>query len=65
MKLAAFGSIAGLIFGLLYWFGWGCRSCAQDSSPTALVSLFVVGGVVMALMWGKDHLQNRPQAGPD
>ncbi len=51
------GAFVGLLFGLTYWFAWGCRSCAKDNSPYAIIAFFVVTSAVMAASWGKDHIQ--------
>jgi len=55
--LAAVGALFGLVLGLGYWFVWGCRRCAKDNSPVAIVLFFVVVSAIMSLRWGKDHLE--------
>jgi hypothetical protein len=57
MTLWAVGAGFGLIFGLTYWYAWGCRNCAKDNSPVALIAFCVVVGVGMAHYWGRDHLR--------
>ncbi|MCA9621109.1 MAG: hypothetical protein KC731_18940 [Myxococcales bacterium] len=60
LVLASGGGLFGLLLGLGYWFVWGCRSCAKDNSPVAIVSFFVVVCAVMAARWGRDHIQPPP-----
>ena len=55
--LWAIGGAGGLALGLSYWFAWGCRQCAVDNSPVAIVGFFVVVGAVLARSWGPDHLR--------
>jgi hypothetical protein len=60
LKLWLFGAAFGLLFGLSYWYAWGCRNCAKDKSPIALVAFCTVVGAGMGRVWGKDHLRQPP-----
>lgn len=51
-KLLAVGAVGGLVFGLTYWYAWGCRTCAKDNSPIALIAFCTVVGAGMARVWG-------------
>jgi hypothetical protein len=51
------GGGAGLVFGLSYWFAWGCRNCASQNSALGIVGFCVVVGGLMARWWGIDHLR--------
>ena len=55
--LATIGAAGGLALGLGYWLAWGCRNCAEDGSPVAIVTFCAVVGALMARSWGMDHLQ--------
>lgn len=57
LLLALIGAAFGLVLGLGYWFAWGCRRCAVDNSPVAIVLFFVVVSATMSVRWGKDHLR--------
>ncbi len=52
LKLLAIGALGGLIFGLTYWYAWGCRRCAKDNNPVALIGFCVVVGAGMSRAWG-------------
>jgi hypothetical protein len=59
LTLWAIGAIGGLVLGLGYWYAWGCRRCAQDNEPVAIVGFFVVVGAILARAWGPDHFHPR------
>jgi hypothetical protein len=52
IKLLAIGALGGLLFGLTYWYAWGCRKCAKDNNPIALIGFCTVVGAGMARAWG-------------
>ncbi len=58
LALWAIGTVAGLVFGLGYFYVWGCRKCAKNASPVSIA--LVCGGLggAMAGTWGKDHLRS-------
>lgn len=41
------GAVGGLLFGVGYWFLWGCTRCAKDQSPYAVLGFCVLVGAVM------------------
>ncbi len=57
LSLWLIGAAAGLVFGVGYWFAWGCRACAKGESPVAILLFCAIVGAVMARAWGKDHLR--------
>jgi hypothetical protein len=57
VRLWAWGGVGGLLFGLGYWFLWGCRSCAVGWGPTSIVAFCVVAGGLVARSIGKDLLR--------
>lgn len=59
LLLSTIGGSVGLLFGLLWYFTWGCDRCVQGSSPLTPIVFVTLCGVIMANLWGKEHLQNR------
>lgn len=59
LRLWAFGGVLGLLAGLSYWYGWGCRACAKDAHPARIVMMFVLPAIFMADRWGRDHVREK------
>ncbi len=57
LSLWLVGGVIGLVFGLTYWFAWGCRNCASQNSVYGIVGFCVLVGGAMARTWGPDHLR--------
>lgn len=52
---ALIGALAGLLFGVSYWFLWGCTRCARHTNPLTLIAFCVVLSSFLAVRWSKDH----------
>jgi len=54
------GAGFGLVFGLTWWFAWGCRRCAEGDNPFAIIAIITVVGAGMGRYLGRDHLPRQP-----
>lgn len=58
MKLWSWGAAGGLLFGLGYWYLWGCWNCASSWGISRVIGFCVVTGGLVASLVGKDLVRS-------